>query len=193
MDKDTINRRELFKIIQNNLFTPQVFYIFVVLYLNMNMGMRSIYRKTGIFFISSLILFSTIGVAIYHHICGCPSPVTQPVQIADDSHSCCHVPETQVCCTEGDHSICDTEDSHKCRNEVTYLKTPIISTLPIQKLSVSVASFDIPVQRIPETGMSDESVTDQPYIRPEVLPPRAGGPLFIILHQLKIPFPEDHC
>jgi len=183
-NKSSIKNIRLFRIIKNNFHNPQVFYIFVVLYLNMSMGMSSIYRKTSIFFISSLILFSTTGVAIYHHICGCPS---------DNGHSCCHVPEAPVCCTDGDHSICDTEDSHKCRNEVTYLKAPIISTSPIQKLTVSVVSFDIPVQRMPKTGMSDESVTEQPYIRPEILPPRAGGPLFIILHQLKIPFPEDHC
>ena len=150
-------------------------------------------RQLSIMMFATLMLFSTTGVAIYHHICGCPSPVIQTAQVSDEINSCCHVPETPVCCEEGDHAICDTDDSHNCTNEVTYLKASIISTMPVQELSLSIFSFEIPDSRMPDAGLIEESLCDKPLIHSYVLPPRAGGPLFIFLHQIKIPFPEDHC
>ena len=150
-------------------------------------------RQFSIMMFATLMFFSTTGVAIYNHICGCPTPVIQTAPGSEPDHSCCHVPEIPVCCEEGDHSLCDTEDSHNCTNEVTYLKVPIISTMPVQELALSVMSFEMADLQISDAGLSDEFITEKRYIRPEILPPRAGGPLFIFLQQLKIPSPEDHC
>ncbi|MBC8314554.1 MAG: hypothetical protein ISR57_02980 [Bacteroidales bacterium] len=142
---------------------------------------------------ATVVLFSTTGVTIYHHICGCSTPVIQTAHVSDEINSCCHVPETTVCCEEGDHAICNTEDSHNCTNEVTYLKVPIISTMPVQEIAVGAISFEIPDYRMPDAGLIEESLCDKSLIHSYVVPLRAGGPLFIFLHQIKIPYPEDHC
>ncbi len=155
--------------------------------------MQNQIRQFSIMIFAAVVLFSTTGVTIYHHICGCPSPMIRTTQISDQGNSCCHVPEMPVCCEEGDHSTCNTEDSSDCTNEMTYFKSPIISTIPAQELSLSVFSFEIPDTRMPDAGLIEESLCDKSLIHSCVLPPRAGRPLFIFLQQIKIPSPEDHC
>ena len=159
-------------------------------------------RQIAIMMFAALMLFSTTGVTIYHHICGCPVPMPQTVQISDPGHSCCHVPDAQpepVRCSDENHDACDAENHDGCKDEVTYLKVPILSTMPVQELAVSVPSFEMPLLRRftsrsdDDAGFSDESRYSKPLIRSYLLPPRAGGSLIILLHSIKIPFPEDHC
>ncbi|NQV03501.1 MAG: hypothetical protein HQ542_12700 [Bacteroidia bacterium] len=145
---------------------------------------------------AALMLFSTTGVAIYHHICGCPVPMSHVAKLSDPLHNCCSVPETPAeptCCSDDNHEGCDSQHHDRCKNEVTYLKAPIISTMPVQELTVSVGSFEMPDFRIPDAALFDESIQYESLIRSYVVPPRAGGSLVILLHSIKIPFPEDHC
>ncbi|MBE0647432.1 MAG: hypothetical protein IH596_06590 [Bacteroidales bacterium] len=149
---------------------------------------------------AALMLFSTTGVAIYHHICGCPVPMAQTAEPAGHNHSCCAVAEIPTepmgpmgptCCTDENHDACDSEHPDKCKNEVTYLKAPIIFMMPVQELAVSEISFEMPDFRMPDAGSLDESIFLDPIIHSYVLPPRAGGSLVILLHSIKIPSPED--
>jgi hypothetical protein len=162
--------------------------------------MQARVRQFSIMMIASLMLFSTTGVAIYHHICGCPVPVAQTTKVSDHEHSCCAVAEIQsdpICCTDENHDACDSEHHDGCKNEVTYLKAPIIFMMPVQELAVSELSFEIPLLRrfTPrsdnDAGLSDEWLRPEPLIHSYVMPPRAGGSLVILLHSIKIPFPED--
>lgn len=162
--------------------------------------MQTRIRQFSIIMIATLMLFSTTGVAIYHHICGCPLPAAQAVQVTENMHACCHQPETppvSACCSDFDHKNCDAEQHDRCKDEVTYLKAPIISTMPVQEVTVSLISFEMPLLRRfasrsdDDAGLSDGSLRVEPLIPSHVLPPRAGGSLLILLHSLKIPFPED--
>lgn len=164
--------------------------------------MKTLLRHIGVMIFALLILFSTTGVAIYHHICGCPVPKAQAAIHAESAHSCCaahEIPTEPACCTNDNHDACDSEHPERCRNEVTYLKAPIVSTMPVQELVVSEVSFEMPLLRrfTPssdnDAGLLNGSLRSEPLIHSHVIPPRAGGSLVILLHTIKIPFPEDHC
>jgi len=152
-------------------------------------------RQFSILMIASLIFFSSTGVAIYHHICGCPVPTAQPAISEGPAHSCCSVaeiPAEPACCTDEDHDACDAEHHNKCKNEVTYLKAPIIFMMPVQQLAVSEVSFEMPDFLMPDAGLiTDKPIDEQLYICDHLIPPRAGGSLVILLHSIKIPSPED--
>jgi len=148
----------------------------------------------NIMMIATLMLFSTMGVAIYHHICGCPVPMVQSAKISDDGHSCCGTQATFPVakgCNDKDHATCDSKHHKGCKNEVKYLKAPIISTMPVEELAVAEVSFEMPDYLMPDAGIFDESLYPEPLIHSYVLPPRAGGSLVILLNSIKIPFPED--
>lgn len=157
--------------------------------------MKSRLRQFNILMIATLVFFSTTGVAIYHHICGCPVPISHTSTAVEPGHSCCSIMDTPPepsCCTDENHDACDSEHHDRCKNEVTYLKAPIIFMMPVQELAVSAISFEMPDFRMPDTRLVSEKACDeQPYICNFLIPPRAGGSLVILLHSIKIPSPED--
>jgi len=157
--------------------------------------MRARIRQLNIIIVALLMIFSTTGVAIYHHICGCPVPTAQVADADGHTHSCCAAPEVPrkpTCCTDENHDACDREHHNKCKNEVTYLKAQIIFVMPVQKLAVSEASFEMPDSRMPDAGLFSDAVdVASPIINNYLIPPRAGGSLVILLHSIKIPSPED--
>lgn len=152
-------------------------------------------RQFSILMIASLIFFSSTGVAIYHHICGCPAPDAIVTQASQAGYSCCEAQQTTEDasgCSDGNHDRCNSENHQGCHDEVTYLKAPIISVVPAQKQNVSVVSFGIQDLRLPDAGIFSDAVDDaSPYIDDYLIPPRAGGSLVILLHSIKIPSPED--
>lgn len=157
--------------------------------------MKRYIRQFSIILFTALILFSTTGVAIYHHICGCYVPAVKTMQSAHTDHSCCDaqkLPEKAQCCTERDHDGCISGNHKGCRNKVTYLKAPIISLLPVQETKISDISLEMPDFRMPDAGLfSFELIDEQPYLTQYLIPPRAGGSLVILLQSIKIPSPED--
>ena len=161
--------------------------------------MKQRIEQLGMLSLVILVLFSTTGVTIYQHICGCQPTMVQVVHHAEEPQSCCQVPELPVepgapaCCADGDHSSCEAEDSNGCSNELTYLKAPIVTTAPIQEISLSVASFDVPDFLMPDAGILRTDVANKFYSLQQEHPPPARIKLFILLNQLRIPFPEDHC
>lgn len=157
--------------------------------------MKELFRQSAIIVFAFLVLFSTTGVAFYHHICGCPVPTAQPAISAGPAHNCCsdvEIPAEPACCTDEDHDVCDAEQHDECKNEVTYLKAPIIFVMPVQELAVSEVSFEMPDFRMPDAGfITDKPIDEQLYTCDHLIPPRADGSLFILLHSIKIPSPED--
>ena len=113
-------------------------------------------RKIIVILLAFLFFCSSTGVVFHRHICGCAgNPVDKlsasglPVlfSMEPDSipvNSCCHENEIDGACllkgiTDFHQQACD-----HCRDEIIYLKAPIISVVPIIEKVIHVSLFENP-------------------------------------------------
>ena len=151
-------------------------------------------RQTGTIFFAALMLFSTTGVAVYHHICQCYLADSSVQQAGPGSHcklAINDVDPTASCCSGSEHTCCSKTNHKGCRNEVTYLRAPIVSILPAQEESINIPSVELSDCRMPDAGYPDAADSCTPFWRSSFTPPQIRGSLIIFLHTLKIPSPDE--
>lgn len=156
--------------------------------------MNNLILKISLLPLALVMLFSTTGVAVYHHICQCHLADRSVQQTGPGS--CCKpaihdVYTTASCCSGSGHTCC-SETNHKgCRNEVTYLRAPIVSTMPVQEEPVGIPTIERPGCRMQDTGYLADNDFKALFLRSPFLPPRIHRSLIIFLNTLKIPSPEE--
>jgi hypothetical protein len=155
-------------------------------------GVKTVFRQGYFLILASLVFFSVNGLTVVHHICGCPpAPVNPPLTETREALSCCHIQEKSERCSDSDHSRCRSEQHKGCKDRVTYLKAPIISTLPAEGLNLSVSSLEMPDFLLSVTGLPASPQQNLFHHETGIIPPRAGGSLFLYYHCIRIPVPED--
>ena len=148
-------------------------------------------RRTGVFFLVLIVLFSTTGFTIWDHICGCrPSP-----EVAVSS--CCVPEEATASCCEDEvpqpaeaGEDCGTgcgHDHNGCKEVPLYFKASIIAVPSVQKVVLPelVQALVTELPFLP--GTDGEALNPRFAVIQDKPPPRAGKELVFYLHQLRIP------
>lgn len=137
-------------------------------------------RQTGSIFLVIMVLFSTTGFTLWHHICAC-----QPVK---EVHSCCPGDMQEPVKT---NDACGTGCAHDhkgCKDIPVYYKASIVAI----SLNVKVVPDDLSTAleiELPFISEHDNaSVNNILPVYKERPPPRAGRDLVFYLHQIRIPF-----
>ncbi|MDX9905712.1 MAG: hypothetical protein RBS55_03895 [Bacteroidales bacterium] len=144
----------------------------------------------------SLLIISTGGYSIFHHVCHCAGEMSVSVfteatcSHGEDSHACCQDEETQSCCANkpGHQSdnTCNGKDC--CKNSVQFLKisdsfqpgTAKISLKPFPAISPFVQSV------VPEINLQSSTFNLKSFDLP---PPQTGKQIVVAQHQLKLDHP----
>lgn len=157
--------------------------------------MRNWILKASVLFLSLLMIYSTKGVAVYHHICGCHFAPETSKQACLVNHSDCKSVGMSLAgsCCSGTHFDCCAAENHAgCHTEVTYLKVPIISLLPVEEQEVQASVLPLPDFLLQDRSLKDEVTAGRNFFVPShTFMPQAGESLVILLHIIKIPFPEN--
>ena len=155
--------------------------------------MRTI-RKIGAIFLVSLLLATTGGFSIYHHICYCFGNSSSIFMKATCEHehsrekaSCCRVEKTPSCCMDKPAPVSKItyHKDHCCRNSSQFLKITDSFQPGIEKVSLklfSVASallfFDFSI---------DENINPSLNLyNADLPPPDSGRQILTAHHQLKL-------
>ena len=140
-------------------------------------------RKTGLTLRAALVLLSTTGFNVWHHICGCRFA---PEEL--HPHACCQADVPLPVSKEDPCGDGFGECHAGCRNVPVYFKASIIAVPLAQKLSLlqadQVLVADVPF--LPT--FNAESDQHGFFCKPEKPPLIGGKHLILFLHQLRIPF-----
>jgi hypothetical protein len=153
-------------------------------------------RRISIFILLLAFLVSTNGIAIYHHICGCgvyKPNLSAVVTESEPGSCCCSLPHESACCEEDDHLVCASNDHKGCRNEVIYLKAEIVATPPSIKIPNIIPSEIILDNFWISAVLPDLERHSVIPVRIESQPLPPATPVYLLIHHIRIPLPEDHC
>lgn len=139
-------------------------------------------RRTGLTLLAALVLLSTTGFNVWHHICGC--------EFASESlhpHSCCEK-ESAVPIDEGEPCNDGCGHDHSgCRNIPVYYKAPIVAVSQVSKTIVPDILPPLLCEIAPVQSETDQAPQDAAIVRFGHPPLMTGRDLVCFLHQLRIP------
>ena len=151
-------------------------------------------RKIGSIFLVSLLLATTGGFSIYHHICYCLGNSSSIFMKATCEHehamekaSCCSIEKTPSCCMEKPAPVSKTtyHKDHCCRNSSQFLKISDSFQPGIEK--VSLKPFTVAAALLFFDFSIDENINPSANLyNADLPPPDSGRQILVAHHQLKL-------
>jgi hypothetical protein len=151
-------------------------------------------RKIGSILLVSLLIATTGGFSIYHHICHCLGNSSSVFIQATCEHeysrgiaSCCSLENKPSCCAEKPAPVSKTcyHKDHCCQNSSQFLKIndsfqPGVEKVTLKPFTVvsAILTFDIPVD--------DNIPSPLNLFNTSLPPPDSGKQILLAHHQLKI-------
>jgi hypothetical protein len=158
----------------------------------------NIIRRIGVFSILVVILFSTTGISILHHICNSShhdDVTVYPGFFKDPATSCCEEDEVeaensdQAACMESSASL-NIKAMPCCVNVNSFLKLQLL-TVRVEKIAVNVNVILAPLFSLSITEPAARESICVPIRHFQFYsPPLFGRRLIHFLHQPKIPQPS---
>lgn len=159
-----------------------------------NKMMRTI-RKIGSILLVSLLITTTGGFSIYHHVCYCLREssasiflkATCELENSRDKSTCCRQEKTPPCCMEKPAPVSKTtfHKDHCCQNSSFFLKISDSFQPGIEKVTLipfTVAStllfFDFEIEENINPSLN--------IYNADLPPPDSGKQILVAHHQLKI-------
>jgi hypothetical protein len=156
--------------------------------------MMRIIRKIGSIILVSLLIATTGGFSIYHHICNCFGNSSSIFYKATCEHeyalkkaSCCSVEKTPSCCAEKPVPASKTtyHKDHCCRNSSYFLKISDSFQPGIEK--VTLKPFTVASNLLFFDFAFDENKNPSLNLyNADLPPPDSGKQILVAHHQLKI-------
>jgi hypothetical protein len=152
-------------------------------------------RKIGSIVLVTLLIATTGGFSIYHHVCYCLRNSSASIfykatcdhENAREKSSCCRIEKVPSCCSEKPFPVSKTtyHKDHCCRNSSFFLKISDFFQPGIEKVTLkpfTVASnllfFDFPIEENSSPSLN--------LYNADLPPPDSGRQILVAHHQLKI-------
>ena len=155
--------------------------------------MKTLVRQIGLSFITVLLIATTGGISVFHHVCHCAGEVSTSLfteVTCQDKHteaSCCSQKETPSCCLhkEEEKKAHTCHDKDCCKNSVQFFKISdsfqvVFSNIDLKPVLVTTP---LVILDVAENILQSLISFPESYNLP---PPKTSRQILVSLHQLKL-------
>jgi len=157
--------------------------------------MKTGLQKTAVILIATLLILTTGGFSIYHHVCSCLGNTSTSIfykatcehENSREKSSCCRMEKTPSCCVEKHEKdtkpVCHKDNC--CQNSSRFLKIgdsfhAALENISLKPFAIVTAFtfFDIPAE--------DHAILSITFFNADLPPPDSGRQILVAHHQLKL-------